>query len=130
MNLITVARKTEDTCKQGCLLCEPETMELTPTLQSVLLCALSILGHGTYGSMSHLKDKAIKCHDGHSNPHSAGQKHLGSRPVLSTSRPRHATIILASFQGMSGKETLVVCLSLEWLFVFFVRSENCSASQS
>ncbi len=32
VNLITVAGKPEEICKQGCLLCEPETPGLTPTL--------------------------------------------------------------------------------------------------
>ncbi len=32
VNVITVAHKPEETCKQGCLLCEPETLELIPTL--------------------------------------------------------------------------------------------------
>ena len=29
-HLSTVARKPEDTCKQGCLLCEPETLGVNP----------------------------------------------------------------------------------------------------
>ncbi len=32
VDLITVARKPEETCKQGCLLCEPETLRLSPSL--------------------------------------------------------------------------------------------------
>ncbi len=60
MNLITAARNSEETCKQGFLLFEPKTHGLTPTLPRqvfwVLLQALcfyvQILVHRTYGLMS------------------------------------------------------------------------------
>ena len=70
-NLITVACKPEKTYKQQCLLCEPETRGLTPTLPRqtptlprqlfwVLLHALPILVQGTYmfSLMTHPKDQS------------------------------------------------------------------------
>ncbi len=66
----------------------------------VLVRALAILIHRTYGLMSRLKDKAImvkslaqghKCHDWDLNPYSSEQKHQSLSPVLLTTGPRDVT---------------------------------------
>ncbi len=44
VNFITVARKPEETWKQGYLLCKPETLGLTPTLPHY---SVSVLGSFT-----------------------------------------------------------------------------------
>ncbi len=56
VNLITVFLKPEETCKQGCLLSEPDNRNIGVC---VLLGSLPVLVHRTHGLMSHPKGKAV-----------------------------------------------------------------------